>query len=66
MTNSLNNVVKISELGAATQCGSHVFVFFDYSCRTVFVVEIYQCFKFFYVIRCFVTTFSYFCSCVCL
>jgi hypothetical protein len=23
MTNSLSNVVKISELGAATQCGSH-------------------------------------------
>ncbi|MGY3948998.1 hypothetical protein [Aeromonas allosaccharophila] len=23
MTNSLDNVVKISELGAATQCGSH-------------------------------------------
>ncbi len=24
MTNSLNNVVKISELGAVTQCGSYV------------------------------------------
>lgn len=38
MTNSLDNVVKISELGAATQCGSHAHDFFDYLYHVVFVV----------------------------
>ncbi len=40
MANSLSNVVKNSELGAATQCGSHSHAFLTISVTTFFILNL--------------------------
>lgn len=40
MANSLSNVVKISKLGAATQCGSHAHAFLTISATTFFSLNL--------------------------